>query len=298
MKNNKKLSKKTIAIGAAVLAALILLLTLVIVFVNKKPKENEVSNTTTEFLETESSTEETTQEQVTQPETETKKVEETKNESVSKNNSKNQNTSSGNKNNSSSNKGQSQNKPASGGQNSNKTYHTAWGTRPHEFEEVGREFITKEINFVRHWDRYNNVWYDKTNAKTSGHGKPIYKGVYDHHTAPMYFGNGRWSNNGHYWSEYSSETGTDCNDKNYWGAELGYYWPGNWGDNGKEIQSPCTSDEAVIGYISEATSFTKIPLDEIYNNFKSYGLTDEQIAKIYEDPNNAPLINFSNKIAP
>lgn len=97
--------------------------------------------------------------------------------------------------------------PATQQPSSGKTYHTAWGTRPHEFEEdfsweVIVPFKTGLFGWY-HVDHYGNCWHD-WQEHSNGHGKMIFydPGIFGH---ALYCGNGHWINDGmfgYYWGEY------------------------------------------------------------------------------------------------
>lgn len=97
--------------------------------------------------------------------------------------------------------------PATQQPSSGKTYHTAWGTRPHEFEEA---FSGPVVNPIKeglfgwfHVDHYGNWWHD-WQEHSNGHGKMIFYDPVIFGQA-LYCGNGHWINDGifgYYWGEY------------------------------------------------------------------------------------------------
>ncbi len=91
----------------------------------------------------------------------------------------------------------------------NRVYHTAWGTRPHEFEEF--ESFQNDISAYEggivlnfHYDVYGNIWIDQR-SHSNGHGKYIFTdyldGNKDFSFDTRYAGNGNWYNNNYYWGE-------------------------------------------------------------------------------------------------
>lgn len=87
------------------------------------------------------------------------------------------------------------------------SYHTAWGTRPYEFQEIDH-FSVDVGKWTMHWDRYGNTWYDTVQGKSSAKGKYIYVSEFAFDLDFVYyFGNGRWSGNGLYWTENGESGG-------------------------------------------------------------------------------------------
>lgn len=93
-----------------------------------------------------------------------------------------------------------------------KTYHTSWGTRPHEFEEGPFVMFNGDFNvnygdiglasgvFLEHADGYNNTWYTY-NGQIVGNRSVFYGGAFSGIGPANYFGYGVWSHNGYYWDE-------------------------------------------------------------------------------------------------
>ena len=85
-----------------------------------------------------------------------------------------------------------------------KQYKTAWGERPHEFEELpgavqygGGGFGSK---IKQHSDGYGNTWYTY-DGKILGNNSIFDTGLFSETTYAHYLGYGYWSNGLYYWSE-------------------------------------------------------------------------------------------------
>ncbi len=169
----------------------------------------------------------------------------------------------------------------------NRVYHTEWGTRPYEFEEVCRDVVDETFMFVMHWDRYGNIWYDHEDAVTTGHGKSIWQSFNQMPAVPAYFGYGRWSNFGVCWDEDGFSGGTTD-----WRWGYGYYYPSYWGDQYECIKNPCPIDYPVwVTYENPHTLLAYLEQGgearELVKN--RYSLTDEQVEMILQDPTTFPI---------
>lgn len=117
-------------------------------------------------------------------------------------------------------------------------WHTAWGTRPKEFIGVYKRSLGNEyLGAYMHMDRYGNIWYSfNSSTSENGSGKKMYKSYWwGTSVDPMYFGQGRWSNLGSYWTE----SGTEWGNFNTIG---GYPSPSSWG-TGTIMHSPLSDND-------------------------------------------------------
>lgn len=145
---------------------------------------------------------------------------------------------------------------------------TGWGTRIYEFEEVGSDPLESyvEIGIYAHYDRYGNVWYDRS-PTSNGYGKSIYQSFFFNLT-PAYFGEGRWGNRNNYWSKDG-----ECSN-NEWQMHNGFSYP--WvGAEGKRIPSPCPYDNGLGNYFVAATKYYQMGPGSREQCKIMYGLTDE-----------------------
>ncbi len=169
----------------------------------------------------------------------------------------------------------------------NRVYHTEWGTRPYEFEEVRRDVVDETFMFVMHWDRYGNVWWDHEDTMTTGHGKSIWQTFVQMPSVPAYFGYGRWSNFKVCWDEDGFSGGyTNWS----WGGD--YLYPSFWGSEYEPMYSPCPSDAKVWALISSAGHYLGAleKGDEVAKVMQQeLGLTDEQVEMILQDPTTFPI---------
>lgn len=167
----------------------------------------------------------------------------------------------------------------------NRVYHTEWGTRPYEFEEVCRDVCNEELMVVMHWDRYGNIWYDHENKVTSGHGKSIWSTFAQLPSVPAYFGYGRWSNFGVCWSEDGENYGTTN-----WSWGNRYYYPSYWDSEYELMYSPCPNDYPVICmYAGHAVDSLRLGGEDRQIAQEMFNLTDEQVEMILQDPTTFPI---------
>ncbi len=95
----------------------------------------------------------------------------------------------------------------------NRVYHTAWGTRPHEFECISTSPMKVDdlgpTGYYAHIDPYGNSWVDTNpnNDKVGSH-----KIFYQPYGNTAYCGNGRWTNGQYYWGEYDYQQLTIMSD--------------------------------------------------------------------------------------
>lgn len=176
------------------------------------------------------------------------------------------------------------------------SYNTSWGTRPHEFEEVGTEYFGAYLGTYLHWDRYGNFWWDWSSS-SNGHGKQVYSSsIWPVSGSALYFGEGRWANMNHYWTEGGSTNGSGS-----WSFGA-YSYPGEWGNYETKYNS-APSDADLVYFLGRCGDFVSRGITQDYKINKDVqemtGLSDAVCNALIAGDKDTVKANFpSGKTAP